>query len=135
VEYRFAHDFAPRHDHADEARTDEARQGGDKCEHGNVAAQQEDYIARFLLDPYPRGGWIDQQGRRAHDGVHHAGRPASARSNAAPFSAIIMVGALVFPEVIVGMTEASMTRSRSTPATPRRSSTTISGSLASPIFA
>ena len=29
---------------------------------------------------------------------------------AAPFSAIIMVGALVLPDVIVGMTEASMTR-------------------------
>jgi len=29
---------------------------------------------------------------------------------AAPFSAIIMVGALVLPEVIVGITEASITR-------------------------
>jgi hypothetical protein len=34
---------------------------------------------------------------------------------AAPFSAIIMVGAAVFPDVIVGMTEASITRSRSMP--------------------
>ena len=46
-----------------------------------------------------------------------------------------MVGALVLPEVMVGMTEASTTRSRSTPATRRRSSTTIIGSLGSPIFA
>jgi choline dehydrogenase len=38
---------------------------------------------------------------------------------AAPFSAIIMVGALVLPDVIVGITEASMTRSRSSPITRR----------------
>ena len=34
---------------------------------------------------------------------------------AAPFSAIIMVGLLVLPEVIAGMTEASMTRRFSSP--------------------
>ena len=54
---------------------------------------------------------------------------------AAPFSAIIMVGALVLPDVIVGMTEASTTRSRSSPITRRRSSTTAMGSLARPILA
>ena len=54
---------------------------------------------------------------------------------AAPFSAIIMVGALVLPDVIVGITEASMTRNPSSPATRSRSSTTISGSLGSPILA
>jgi hypothetical protein len=36
-----------------------------------------------------------------------------ARSIAAAFSAIIMVGALVLPEVIAGMTEASATMSPS----------------------
>ena len=40
---------------------------------------------------------------------------AAARISAAPFSAIIMVGALVLPDVIAGITEASTTRSRSTP--------------------
>jgi len=38
---------------------------------------------------------------------------------AAPFSAIIMVGALVLPGGDRRLTEASMTRSRSTPATPK----------------
>ena len=39
----------------------------------------------------------------------------SSRIIAAPFSAIIAVGVFVFPEVIVGMTEASATRSPAMP--------------------
>jgi hypothetical protein len=39
----------------------------------------------------------------------------SSRIIAAPFSAIIAVGVLVFPEVIVGITEASATRSPAIP--------------------
>src|SRR4051794_11996939 len=53
----------------------------------------------------------------------------SARIMTAPFSAIIMVGALVLPEVIVGITEASTTRRRSMPKRRNRSSTTAVGSL------
>ena len=43
----------------------------------------------------------------------------SSRIIAAPFSAIIMVGELVLPDVIVGITEASTTRSRSSPMHPQ----------------
>src|SRR5262249_23227973 len=61
-------------------------------------------------------------------------RPSS-RIIAAPFSAIIMVGALVLPDVIVGITEASTTRSRWHPINRSRSSTTAVGSLSRPILA
>lgn len=40
---------------------------------------------------------------------------ASAITIAAPFSAIIAVGVLVLPEVIVGITEASITRRPASP--------------------
>ena len=59
----------------------------------------------------------------------------SSRIIAAPFSAIMMVGELVLPEVIVGITEASITRIRSRPNTRSRSSTTAIGSVSRPIFA
>jgi hypothetical protein len=47
----------------------------------------------------------------------------------------MMVGELVLPDVMVGITEASTTRNRSMPNTRKRSSTTAIGSLGSPIFA
>ena len=49
-------------------------------------------------------------------------------------SAIMMVGALVLPEVIVGMIEASITRRRSMPRTLKSVSTTALGSFARPIL-
>jgi len=60
---------------------------------------------------------------------------ASAITMPAPFSAIIAVGVLVLPDVMVGITEASITRRLSRPNSRSRSSTTACGSLALPIFA
>jgi len=44
----------------------------------------------------------------------------------APFSATIIVGALVFPDVTVGKTEASITRRFASPCTCSRGLTTLS---------
>src|SRR5215472_1083986 len=54
---------------------------------------------------------------------------AAALIMSAPFSAIMMTDALVLPETIVGMIDASTTRSPSSPRTRNSSSTTPIGSL------
>ena len=51
----------------------------------------------------------------------------------AAFSAIIKVAALVLAEIMVGMTEASATRSPSSPCTSRVGLTTAAESAAGPI--
>ena len=53
---------------------------------------------------------------------------------AAPFSAIIMVGAAVLPEVMVGITDASITRNPAIPRKRKRPSNTAIGSLSGPIL-
>ena len=54
---------------------------------------------------------------------------AAALIMSAPFSAIMMTVALVLPETIVGMIDASTTRSPSSSLTRNSSSTTANGSL------
>src|SRR6516164_1320650 len=57
-----------------------------------------------------------------------AGQEAAALTISAAFSAIMMTGALVLPEVIVGMIEASTTRKPVSPCTRNSSLTTAPGS-------
>src|SRR6478736_2524029 len=52
----------------------------------------------------------------------------------AAFSAIIITGALILPLIRSGITEASMTRNRSTPRTRRCGSTTALSSSSRPIL-
>ena len=57
----------------------------------------------------------------------------AARSRSAHFSPIMMLGALVLPVVMLGMTEASATRSPVQPCTRRSGPTTAAGLSAGPM--
>src|SRR5690606_34039580 len=80
----------------------------------------------------PRAGGGGERGDPVVEGAHASASAfdtaASFRMRAAALSAIIMTGALVLPLTISGMTEASTTRSRSTPRTRRSRSTTAPSS-------
>ncbi len=73
-------------------------------------------LARTVLaPPRQRDARVGRSDRNSMWICHGGSYRASARIIAAPFSAIIAVGVLVLPEVMVGMTEASTTRSLATP--------------------
>ena len=60
---------------------------------------------------------IGQQHDPAGTQLRAGGQRCVARITSADFSAIITTGEAVFPEVIVGITDASITRSRAMPRT------------------
>src|ERR1041385_8698692 len=78
---------------------------------------------------YSRNFWVRRIGAAACDDdcVIMGRYRESSRIIVAAFSAIIAVGVLVLPEVIVGITDASATRKPVIPRKRRRSSTTASG--------
>jgi hypothetical protein len=85
---------------------------GRRSDHGGVTGLARGLSPIFELstDNYMRSGAAAQRGV-PETGPVWSQAAASSLIIAAPFSAIMMVGALVLPVVSVGITEASMTRS------------------------
>ena len=126
---------------ADQRLADEIGDLRDRGEHGDIGRTARTACSAPARSPAirVRGDSMIALARSksfiAADSRVRSRRAPSSRIIAAPFSAIIMVGALVLPDVIVGITEASTTRRRSSPMKRSRSSTTAIGSLARPILA
>src|SRR5204863_7770517 len=76
-----------------------------------------------------RYSWLPPDHAAAAASPVDADARASSLIICAPFSPIMIDGALVLPVVTAGMIEASMTRSPSIPMTLRRGSTTAIGSV------
>ena len=86
---------------------------GDKA---GAVQQQSGRFARAVLAPSGKRNVFADRSDRNPFGVRHGlDFRASSRIIVAPFSAIIAVGVLVLPDVIVGITDASATRKPAMP--------------------
>src|SRR6185312_913702 len=95
----------------------------------HVICLHRSFPSSVRVPPSPRGPRGRGEGRgEGHRSYAASLSRAAARIIAAPFSAIMIVGALVLVEVTAGITEASMTLSPSSPRTRSWSSTTAIGS-------